>query len=247
MKVLLCIDDTDNLESPGTGELAENLSNIIMKKELGECSRVSRHQLFFNDAIPYTSHNSSMCFEIKTYKKNVNNIITLAVKFLEINSAKGSDPGLCVAVVDNITDNNRLIEFGKKTKNQVIKKEEALMLAKELKVHLSEHGGDGMGVIGALAGVGLRLYGDDGRYKGKFKIGVNQDNMLVKDLLSHPFIDKVLTEDGQELNENIEVFITDKIKTVRLNSLSVLLVKEHKCENGIIVWQNCDKKELKKY
>ena len=35
-----------------------------------------------------------------------------------------------------------------------------------VKCPLPGYGGTGQGVVGALAGVGLRLYGDDGRFRG---------------------------------------------------------------------------------
>ena len=45
---------------------------------------------------------------------------------------------------------------------------DAYLLAEQFpELSLSEHGGTGDGVIGALAGVGLRLSGSDGRIKGK--------------------------------------------------------------------------------
>lgn len=62
MKFYLCIDDTDNLNSIGTGTIAEQILKKIIEKGFGPCSLVTRHQLFIHPDIPYTSHNSSMCF-----------------------------------------------------------------------------------------------------------------------------------------------------------------------------------------
>ncbi|MDD4254161.1 MAG: ABC transporter substrate-binding protein, partial [Methanofollis sp.] len=56
MTVYVAMDDTDNLESRGTGRLARNVAAAL--SETYDIYGVTRHQLFFNEAIPYTSHNS---------------------------------------------------------------------------------------------------------------------------------------------------------------------------------------------
>ena len=63
MKILISIDDTDNLESCGTGELATQISQTIAEQGWGTCSYITRHQLLVHPDVPYTSHNSAMCFE----------------------------------------------------------------------------------------------------------------------------------------------------------------------------------------
>lgn len=50
-----------------------------------------------------------------------------------------------------------LVDFGRRAKNEVLTKDLAYDLAVKLGVPLSEHGGTGDGVIGAVAGSGLRL------------------------------------------------------------------------------------------
>lgn len=246
MKYIIAIDDTDNLESIGTGELAEKLGQYLEEKQCGKASRVTRHQLFFNDAIPYTSHNSAMCFELTNVKKDITHISELCGAFLEAHMALGSDPGLCILNPESLKGQQLLIAFGKKAKNQVVEKEEAYQLAKELNIHLSEHGGTGIGVIGALAGAGLRLYGNDGRYKGQYGIGINQDHMIVKDILTHQDIDSVEDKDGYMLLDDEVVYVTDRVKTVRKNGQAVLIVEKIK-SGDTEIWKNVHKKDLKSY
>ena len=62
MEILVCIDDTDNIESRGTGELASMLADDLENNGWGLCRPVTRHQMLIHPDIPYTSHNSSMCF-----------------------------------------------------------------------------------------------------------------------------------------------------------------------------------------
>ena len=61
MKLFVCIDDTDNYDSIGTGELLENMMGEAAIKGLAKAGFTVRYQLFIHDDIPYTSHNSSMC------------------------------------------------------------------------------------------------------------------------------------------------------------------------------------------
>jgi len=66
MKLMICMDDTDNLESKGTGWLVEDACREMTAMGWGRYSMISRHQLFVHPDIPYTSHNSSMVFTADT-------------------------------------------------------------------------------------------------------------------------------------------------------------------------------------
>lgn len=168
MRILIAIDDTDNHETPGTGHLASFLSESFEKKGWGKGFPVTRHQLYLHKDIPYTSHNSSMCFEAEIDCNELENIKTFCQDFLVRESAPGSDPGLCIVDTEALKSVDALVEYGRKAKNTVLNKDIAYNLAGSLNVHLSEHGGTGDGIIGALAGTGLRLSGNDGRFRGHF-------------------------------------------------------------------------------
>ena len=245
MDYFISIDDTDNLTSIGTGEVAENLGKLLNKFGFGTPTAVTRHQLFFNDAIAYTSHNSAMCFELNGCKKDRKALVCICSSYLKDNCAEGSDPGLCI-VEKTFNDRDELILFGQDAKCKVLTKDDAYSLAERKNIHLSEHGGLGIGVIGALAGIGLRMNGNDGRYKGQIRIGTNQDNMLVKDILVNDRIDSIQDKNGFILPETEEVFVTDRVKTVRLKGQSVLLVEKVNHEKGA-VWKNITKERLKEY
>lgn len=246
MNYYICIDDTDTLTSIGTGEIAENMALFLEQKNYGRTNKITRHQLLFHPDIPYTSHNSSMCFELLDSETEKEKIIDFCSQYLKNNSADGSDPGLCIVNSDELKDKSSIIEFGYLAKKEILTKELAYSVAEKLAIHLSEHGGTGQGIIGALAGVGLRMDGNDGRYKGKIFLGENCDNMIVRDILSHPEIDKVMSIDGYELKDNEVVFITDRIKTIRKDSISVLLVdKQYRADAWY--WKDVGKEQLKKY
>lgn len=248
MQIFLCIDDTDNIDSKGTGSIASEIASFIEEKGWGKSQSITRHQLFVHPDIPYTSHNSSMCFTVDLYGEYLEEVIGGAIRILEIESAEGSDPGLCIFVPEQLSQHQhqQLIDFGQKAKREVLTKSDAYQLAESLSIHLSEHGGDGQGVIGALAGVGLRLSGNDGRFKGHHRMNEDKKSFTVKEILDYKAIDLVRTEAGLILKETEEVEIGEKVKSVYLDHKSVLLVESME-KDGVYYWQPCEGKKLKKY
>ncbi|WP_425806230.1 hypothetical protein ACHOLT_05140 [Desulfitobacterium sp. Sab5] len=248
MRILVCIDDTDNLDSLGTGELASILAQDIEEKGWGKSGAVTRHQLYVHPDIPYTSHNSSMCFATDLNDEYLNPFLQHAADFLTRKSAEGSDPGLCVLLPEQLKGKDKLIAFGLKAKKEIITKEEAYNLAQDLHIHLSEHGGTGQGVIGALAGIALRLYGNDGRFKGKFKIKSEKGIASVRDILAQSRIEIVKSIDGTVLAEDELVWLGDTVKAVLLEGRCVLLVTPIEVSQAEgIHWQTCSKQLLKNY
>jgi len=246
MKVLLAVDDTDNLESIGTGHLAEAIAQEVEKNGWGKRSYITRHQLLVHPDVPYTSHNSSMCFTADIDDSCLERLTSHAAGFLEKVSAPGSDPGLCVAVADRLESTDELVAFGQRAKKAVVEKREALELARRLGVHLSAHGGTGGGVIGALAAVGLRLSGNDGRLRGKLEIDNVNGVARVRDIRAHPCVGSVLTLDGEVLRDDEAVLLSGwKVKAVLQGGRPVLLVTSS--ESPGVPWQTCSREILRAY
>ena len=249
MNYMVCIDDTDMPGTRGTGWLVEDLCNMLAAKKLAVTTAISRHQLFVHKDIPYTSHNSVMGFEMTLVQGTIDGVMALFKKFLETRSEKGSDPGLCVAQLSRPLDGNRLMAFGKAAKQQVLTKSDAYDLAAVSGVHLSEHGGTGQGVVGALAGIGLRLSGNDGRYRGWYHLGRPGDIVSVQALCAYPFVDQLVTLAGQVLSPDTRVMMgSEKTKTVRMDHKQVIVVAP--CEADAcpgIVFRTITKKEAKQY
>ncbi len=181
--VVVGIDDTDDeTRATSTGEIASLVASAAV--ELGGSLRleVTRHQLLLRDDVPYTSHNSSMVFEALMPPSRIGEMRLRAMRIIAEHRAPTSDPGLCVARVPRAAlwagtglegEDGRMVEalvaFGYRAKVDFCSIESAYDLAGRIPwVSLSEHGGDGSGVVGALAGVGLRLGGNDGRFRGKW-------------------------------------------------------------------------------
>lgn len=119
---------------------------------------ITRHQLFLDDRIPYTSHNSSACVAVEAPDASV---AEFAFDFVASRSAEGSDPGVCICPQDAVTE--EMQHFGGRATSEVVEMSEALGLARKLGVPLRPLGGTGLGVIGALSAVGLRAGGQNGR------------------------------------------------------------------------------------
>lgn len=248
MRTYVCIDDTDSLEDKSTGELARIMIEKIEQEDMGKCTFITRHQLYFHPDIPYTSHNSAMCFIIEHEKDIYEPLKDLAIDFLLKERAEGSDPGLCIVQLEKLKDKDLLIDYGKRAKKEILTKEIAYTTAKKLGVHLSEHGGTGGGVIGALAGVGLRLTGNDGRIKGKIKFPLPGNILTVREILDNSTIDKVQSLDGELISENERIILGEKVKTVFLDFKRVLLVyKKFDEVTKTSDWHTCIKEQWKNY
>lgn len=224
-KLFIAIDDTDELGyHTSTGKICEDISIALSQKYNTMVSRVTRHQLLFSDKIPYTSHNSSMCFEIYLNKAEQIEAFEYAKNYIRQKSAPSSDPGICMVFEDEIVDKKGLIFYGFSAKEIVLTKSVAYETAQKHNLLLKELGGSGLGIIGALAGVALRLYGSDGRVKGKFR--VDKDRLTVKELVKRLSIDDVMTVDGKNLADEAIVITENELKMVYINHRLVLLVKK---------------------
>nr|WP_246028566.1 DNA-binding protein [Shewanella atlantica] len=242
---LICIDDTDDIGTKGTGEIAQEIAEILSDGEHESSSFITRHQLYVHPDIPYTSHNSAMCFQLQTYK-SLETIKQLTVAHLLEQSAAASDPGLAILDCDSEFDREALIRFGLEAKEQVKTKQDAYDLALRLGICLSEHGGTGQGVIGALAGIGLRLYGRDGRVKGQVDLGQELYEegveLTVKEALTRSGLDIVVDLSGQQLKITEVLHLTRKVKAVYCQHQFALLVYRHEGR-----WCNALKRQLKEY
>jgi hypothetical protein len=241
MKIFICIDDTDNLDSKGTGHLADELRLQLENKFQIETTKITRHQLFVHENIPYTSHNSTMCFTAEIKEKHYADIISHSIDFLKERSAEGSDPGLCVAIEERIADKSSLMDFGRRATCSVLTKTEAYQLAETLGIHLSEHGGTGGGIIGALAGIGLRMTGNHGRFRGGHPISDEDQTITPKALCRKYAIDEVRDCVSGRVVDSGMISLEGKVKTILLDGLSVLPV----VRTADASWRNLTKDEIK--
>ncbi|MEN6462812.1 MAG: hypothetical protein ABFC94_15765, partial [Syntrophomonas sp.] len=154
----------------------------------------------------------------------------------------------CVTEVEKLAAPGRLIAFGYRAKEQVLSKAEAYDLAEELDIHLSEHGGTGDGVIGSLAGVGLRLSGCDGRLRGKLHFSGPEEVAKAGELRRQTGIEVVKSLDGRHIiADNEPIRLGETLKGVMLLGQRVLLVYPTEKPSDEVQWQTCTKSQLRAY
>ena len=153
-------------------------------------------------------------------------VLSFTKTYLEEHAAEGSDPGLCILPVDAKQDYSALTAFGLRAQSEVLRKADAYLLAEQFpELSLSEHGGTGDGVIGALAGVGLRLSGSDGRIKGKIQPENGLEQLTVSMFCSRYGVDQILTADHVPLSGDTTLIFDKPTKAILLNNRKTVLAE----------------------
>lgn len=220
------LDDTDNKDSRGTGYKSRQLGKLITEKDLGEVQSISRHQLFVHDKIAYTSQNSSACLIVASNKEE--ELKNLCESYLIDVAEIGSDAGLCFAQESQI--NESVLNWGRRAKKEVLLKEDAYKIAEEAGIFLKGYTGEKIGVIGSLAGVGLRRGGEDGRniwlkghelrdLKGVYNIGE------LKKIIN---IESVVTKEGIEVSEEDRLEVGEWLRPPIKNNKNTVIVEQSK-------------------
>ena len=241
MKLWICIDDTDNYDSIGTGELLEDMCREAGAQSLGKGGFIVRYQLLVDEAIPYTSHNSAMCCAFETDDRDA--LTVFCRTYLAAHAAEGSDPGLCILEDDPSLDYAALTAFGRRAQTEVVTKQDAYDAAAAFgaAVALSEHGGTGIGVIGALAGAGLRAGKAEGRVKGKLYPVPGHETMTVREFADTFGMEQIVDTDGHVIRRALTLTFTQPTKAIYRDGKVTGVIC---CENG--VWMPLPKRKKEK-
>ena len=222
MRILIGVDDTDNLESRGTGFRAREIGRILTEKGIGKLFGVTRHQLLFDRRIPYTSHNSSTCIDVESNR--MGDLIEFCADYLIKESAEGSDAGLCIAPYDKVSE--KIIQWGYRAKKEIITQEEAREIAASENIFLEGYTGTKGGIIGSLAGVGLRKHGNDGRFlwvKGMRKL---EGVFSISELIEKTGIEEIISLQNDSLSPEDKVFLGDWWRPVVKNNKIIIFVEQ---------------------
>ncbi|NLW73168.1 MAG: ABC transporter substrate-binding protein [Chloroflexi bacterium] len=212
------IDDTDNLESRGTGHLARAVANRVGEKH--HVVGIVRHQLLYDPRVPYTSHNSSASIIFEPGSDlDLQRLFSDVRLWMMEQFQPGSDPGLCIC----IDPDESLTSFGIKAQQEIVTQDEARALALHHGTLLEGLGGTQDGVIGALAAVGLSAGGNDGRY---IQFGTIRDltGILSINELLLAGLHEVRTIDGKQVTEGY--ILADKLRPARRESKAILFVEK---------------------
>lgn len=201
-EILVGIDDTDIIGSPGTGSISRKLALRLEELGLGKSMGITRHQLPIDPRIPYTTHNSSLCILMET-ESDVKDFVAPCVSFLSEIYVEGSDPGLCICDKKHVSQ--EMLAFGERASREVVLKEYALDIAAEENIVLKELGGTGEGIIGALAAVTLRGGGNNGRFIALEGIRDISGTVTAGEILDKTAVTSVRDEQGEELPREVLV------------------------------------------
>ena len=158
-RYILGIDDTDMPGTRGTGALARMLAATLGSEGLGQVTCITRHQLYRHPSVPFTSQNSSASLDLSCADPSA--LFEFTARFVAGESPEGSDPGIAMAAWDKI--NQEMVRWGRMAKSRLLSRTGAHSIASESELMLRGLGGSHDGIIGALASLGLRRFGDDGR------------------------------------------------------------------------------------
>jgi tRNA(Ile2) C34 agmatinyltransferase TiaS len=215
--IFIGLDDTDTLESRGTGHLARQIAAALA----ADCAvlGVTRHQLLRDPRVPCTKNNSSAAILLDGDPTVSSAGLTERLRAMMLDDFQpGSDPGLCVAgpVPEAVVD------FGRRTQRELVTQDEARALAAAHTIPLLGLGGDENGVIGALAAVGLAASGQDGRY---VLVGRLRDlaGLQPVSALLEAGIAAVQTVDGRPVTTGLVQ--TDKLRPARRNGCPIAVVE----------------------
>jgi hypothetical protein len=224
MRFLLGVDDTDSLESRGTGFHVRQLAAALAEARLADPLGITRHQLLVDARIPYTSHNSSASVEIDADPARRDEIGMFCRDFLVRESAAGADVGLCLAARPEVTPH--VLRFGTAAKLEVLTQAGAMSVAEAAGIQLWGLTGTRGGVIGALAAVGLRTAGSDGRFLWLPGLRELTGIHAVNDLARLAGIQAVQTISGAPVGGAERVDVGDWPRPVLHGGQAVLLVEE---------------------
>jgi hypothetical protein len=166
-------------------------------------------------------------------------------EFLVADSAPGSDAGLCVVAADAVSD--ALCAFGRRAKEEVVTRDEAHRLADACSACLEGLTGDGGGVIGSLAGVGLRASGCDGRFvwlEGVRELG---GVLTASQLFARTAIDDIRTLDGLDVADGATICVEPWPRPVMIDGRAVLLVQRREDPHAAHDWQLAPREVIRQY
>ena len=242
---LVGIDDTDNLYTPGTGYHARRLGQRLVAERAVRLLDITRHQLLFDPRIRYTSHNSSLCLRIAVEAGGLDGVVSLCHDYLLTQSAPDSDAGLCVAPWDAV--NSSIQSFGATAKREILTVEAARSTAQEHMLYLVGLTGDHGGMIGALAAVGLRRTGRDGRVAWRPGLRETTGVVTAGYLREHTGIDLIREYEGDTpVADSDRIDVGRWPRPVLEDGQAVLLIEKGDPDHGI-EWNLVSKQILSQF
>lgn len=238
-RFVIGIDDTnDDPDGGGTSKLARDWADAIEAEGFGTQHGVTRHQLWQSPKIEATSHNRALAIAIET-ERNVLDVEDHVVDFVRANADTSSNPG--IAVFSRHTDMPHALAFGRRAQQELLKLADAERYSTESNVSLRGLGGNRMGMIGALAAVGLHTGGKDGLFIQLAGIRELEGRITAGQIRERSALQHIVDEDtGEELDRDDLVDTGNWVRPRMTEDQPVLLTRRSPDEKKL--WLTVDRR-----
>ena len=186
---------------------------------------ISRHQLSRSEQIRCTSQNSSVCLEISLEATGAQELWQACRRALACLAAPGAQPGLCLAPMEAVTESVQ--RFGQRCQQVPVGPADArrcvssgIWLTPVDQVEWAQ------GQIGALAAVGLRASGHDGRVIWLPGLRRLQGVITKEQLVTQHGIAGAVTLGGQPAGPQEKIKLGAWIRPVLRHGKPYLLIKK---------------------
>ncbi len=230
MRFLIGLDDTDSLKGSSTGELALRLGLTLQSVGLGRLDSVTRHQLFTSPLVARTTRNSAVCLTLEADTSKSKEIEMACRTFLLREYSSGSNAGYAFASWIQVTF--ELANWARLVKSQKVTRAEAIGQARTSGIAVAGLCGTGDGVIGAVAAIGLRYRGEDGRFLWLPGLDEAVGTLPYSDLMSLVPFDRIENLRGRIPRPTDKIALGQEFQAVLREGRCVLLVEEVRTETG---------------
>lgn len=237
-RFVIGIDDTDEADGRGTSKLARDWAASVDAEGFGTVFGVTRHQLWQSPKVEATSHNRALAVAIQS-ERNVLDVEDHVVDFVRANAAGSANPG--IAVFSRHTDMPHALAFGRRAQQELLKLADAERYSTESNVSLRGLGGNRMGMIGALAAVGLHTGGKDGLFIQLGGIRELEGRVTAGQIRERSALQHIVDEDtGEELDRDDMVDTGDWVRPRMTQDEPVLLTRRSPDEKKL--WLTVDRR-----
>jgi hypothetical protein len=242
MRYLIGLDDTDNSQTSSTGAFAAHLGLRLQEAGLGRLESVTRHQLIRSPQVPCTSNNSSICLTFDGDKDKRSELEMACRSFILREYAPGANTGFTLAAWNQVTA--EVFAWAKLAKTRVLARQDALQVARAAGISIAGLTGSGAGVIGALAALGLRFRGEEGRFIWLPNLDLLQGTYTYLELMELVPFDNIESLKGKVPRPDEKIDVGHWVRPILRDGRCVLLVEaEHK--ETAYDWHTLDAKKVR--
>ena len=236
MYYLLGIDDTDSEETQDTWILAFSLGRRLETLSLAKMVNISCHQLLKHPSITLTFNNVACCLLLDADALKAREIDLICREVLHRESASMSNPGFALAAWNQFDP--EIVVWRNQAKINQLSRTDAISLGRLHEISMAGIMGSGIGVIGALAAVGLRYEGNGGWIS--WLPGIKRAQGVYTQIQLSEFIhfDRIETERGIRPAFNDRILFDGTVKPLLKNGKVVLHVSAAK-RGADFEWQAC--------